>query len=271
MKHLVLALVAAATLSATQAVAQSKVKVSQVYTEAATLNMKQLQSTQQTVQLNRYLFAGYNTICLPMSMSAEQLAEVAGDVRIERLAAIGQEGSTLNLYFVECTAEGIEAGTPYLIYSPKAQYLRARNTESMQVSAELQTVRMSDAAGNTVSFGSSWESMAKEGRYGIPAKQDVYPLQAILVRTTADKTFLPTRCGFNWEMQSPTAENIEIKHLASASELTAISTVKAKSGSKVDVYDLNGKLVRRQVSAGSALNGLQRGVYVVGGEKVTVQ
>ena len=260
---------AAATLS-TQAVAQTKVKVSQVYTESASLNVQKLQSVEQTVQLNRYLFAGYNTICLPMSMSAEQLAEVAGDVRIERLAGIAQEGSTLNLYFVDCTSEGIQAGMPYLIYSPKAQYLRARNNESMRVSAEIQAVTMSDNKGNTVIFGSSWESMQKEGRYGIPAKQDVYPLQSILVRTDADKTFLPTRCGFSWEQQSATARELVIKH-ATAGEVTAISTVATKSNGMVDVYDMKGNLVRKQVSAGSALNGLQRGIYVVGGEKVSVQ
>ena len=269
MKHIVLAIMAAATLS-TQAVAQTKAKVSQVYTESARLNVQHLQTAAQPVQLNRYLFAGYNTICLPMSMSAEQLAEVAGDVRLERFAGMKQEGTTLTLYFVDCTSEGIEAGQPYLIYSPKAQYLRARSTEAMRIGTELQAVTMSDKAGNTVVFGSSWESMTKEGRYGIPAQQDVYPLEAVRVRTEADKTFLPTRCGFNWEAQSATAKELRIKH-ATAGEVTAIASVTAKKNGTVDVYDLKGNLVRRQVSASQATNGLQRGIYVVGGEKVTVK
>lgn len=270
MKHFVLALMAAATLS-TQVVAQTKVKVSQVYTESAKLNVQNLQAAQQPVQLNRYLFAGYNTICLPMSMSADQLAEVAGEVRIERLAGIAQEGTTLNLYFVDCTSEGIEAGQPYLIYSPKAQYLRARSNEAIRIDTELQAVRMSDNAGNTVVFSSSWDSMQKEGRYGIPAKQDVYPLQSVLVRTDADKTFLPTRCGFSWEQQSATAKELQIKHAASMGEVTAIATVAKKKSENVDVYDLKGNVVRKQVAAGQALQGLQRGIYIVNGEKVSVQ
>ena len=258
MKHIVLAIMAAATLS-TQAVAQTKAKVSQVYTESARLNVTNLKTAEQPVQLNRYLFAGYNTICLPMSMSAEQLSEVAGDVRIERFAGMKQEGTTLNLYFVDCTSEGIEAGQPYLIYSPKAQYLRVRSNEAQRIGTELQAVRMSDNAGNTIVFGSSWESMTKEGRYGIPAKQDVYPLESVLVRTEADKTFLPTRCGFDWESQSATATELCIRHIQSLDEVTGISTT-GNGNWSVDnvIYDLNG---RRITTA-------QKGINIVNGKKV---
>ena len=267
MKHFVLALMAAATLS-TQAVAQNRVK--NVYASSAKLNVEMLQQAQQAVQLNRYLFAGYNTICLPMSMTAEQLQ--AQGVTIERMVAVRQEGKVVSLYFVDCTSEGLEAGQPYLINSQKSQYLRVLNTEAMNQASEPQAVVMSDSQGNVVTFGSSWESMEKNGRYGIPAKQDVTPLQSILVRTEGDKTFLPTRCGFNWDMQSGTAETLEIKHLGSMAELqTTGINVAAKQVGTVDVYDLKGNVVRRGVSGSKALNGLQRGIYIVNGEKVTVQ
>ena len=39
----------------------------------------------------------------------------------------------------------------------------------------------------------------------------------------------------------------------------------------VDVYDLKGNVVKRQVSVGEAMNSLSRGIYVIGGEKVTIQ
>lgn len=258
---------AAATLS-TQAVAQNRVK--NVYASSAKLNVEMLQQAKEAVQLNRYLFAGYNTICLPLSVSAEQLQ--AQGVTIERMVAVRQEGKVLNLYFVDCTSEGLQAGQPYLINSQKSQYLRVKNTDAMTVGASPEAVVMSDNQGNVVTFGSSWESMQQNGRYGIPAKQDVMPLQSILVRTDADKTFLPTRCGFNWDMQSGTAETLEIKHLSSMSELeTAGINVAQKIAGTVDVYDLKGNMIRKQVSGADALQSLPRGIYIVNGEKITVK
>jgi len=267
MKHITLAFLAAATLC-TPALAQNKVK--NLYTGSNTLNVEMLANTEQTVQVNRYLYAGYNTLCLPMSLSAEQLAAAARDVQVERLGAIRQEGNTLCLIFVDCTAEGIQAGTPYLIYSPTTQYFRARNTDALYINTELKTVRLTDGEGNQVAFGSSWESMQKNGRYGIPAQQDTYPLQSVLVRTEADKIFLPTRCGFTWEKQAAGAQNLIIKHVTDLSEATGIQSL-SNSGAIVDVYDLKGNLVRKQVKGTEALRSLPTGVYVVGGEKVIIK
>ena len=256
MKKFTLALVAAAAIC-TAATAQNRVK--NVYASSPKLNVEQLQDQEHAVQVNRYLFAGYNTLCLPMSVSADQLAEA--EVTVERLAAIGQEGSVLNLYFVPCTAEGIQAGVPYLVYSPKAQYLRVKNTDAMSIDSELKAVRMIDGQGNQVTFSSSWESMAKNGRYGIPAQQNVTPLQSVLVRTEGDKTFLPTRCGFSWDEQSSTANELKIQH-TTLGELTAIEGVEASKAANGIYYDLNGH----------KMNGkLKKGVYVKDGGKVLVK
>ncbi len=252
MKHFVLSLVAMATLCV-PALAQNKVK--NVYASSATLNTEQLSNTEQTVQLNRYLFAGYNTLCLPMSVSAEQLQGTT----LERFVGIGQEGTTLCLYFIDCTAEGIEAGVPYLVFSPTAQYLRVRNTESARISDNLENVRISDAEGNTVSFGSSWETIRCEGRYGIPAKQDVQILESVLVRTDADKAFLPTRCGFSWEQQSSSATDLAIRHIKSLDEATGINTIKNEELKiKNDVYDLSGRKV----------SNVKKGIVIENGKKV---
>jgi hypothetical protein len=254
MKKTLLALTVAALACSLGASAQNRVK--NVYTESKTLKVEQVANLDQPVQLNRYLFAGYNTLCLPMTVSAEQLATY--NVRAERLAAIRQEGSTLCLYFVECTNEGLEAGMPYLIFSPTKQYLRLKNTDAMRSSQELKTVRMTDGQGNQVAFSSSWELKQKEGLYGIPAKQNVEILESVLMRTTKDQSFLPTRCGFNWEEQSSSASSIEIKHITE-SEATAINTVE-KGVVKADgaIYDLNGRRI----------NAAKKGLYIQNGKKV---
>ncbi|MBP3251788.1 MAG: hypothetical protein J6M25_03955 [Prevotella sp.] len=265
MKHFPLVLMAAVTMCS-QSIAQNR--VTNVYASSKKLNVELLQNQNQNVQFNRYLFAGYNTLCLPMSMTAEQLQ--AADVQIERFAAIAQEGSTLYLYFVKCTNEGLQAGVPYLAYSSKSQMLRARNTEVMAVSNDLTTIKLSDDQGNMVSFGSSWEAMTKVGRYGIPAQQETTPLQSILVRTNADKEFLPTRCGFTWEQQSPSATELKIKHVESMSEVSAIQG-RLAAKELVDVYDLKGNVIMKQVPAANAASMLTRGIYVINGEKVTVK
>ena len=252
MKQFVLTL-AIATAVCSTALAQNKVK--NVYASSTKLNVEMLQSNDsndQTVQLNRYLFAGYNTLCVPMTVTAEQL----GDVKAERLAGIQQEGNVLNLYFVDCTNEGLQAGVPYLVYSPKSQYLRLKNSEAMNVNTELKAIRMSDNEGNTVTFSSNWETVKKDGLYGIPAQQKVTPLESVLIRTQADKAFLPTRCGFSWDMQNASAQELCIKHVSEA-EATAIKNINLKSTSD-KVYDLSGR----------KLNKTDRGIYVQEGKKM---
>ena len=260
MKHFVLVLLAAFALSS-QSFAQGKMK--RVYASSNKLDVELLQDNQQVVQLNRYFFAGYNTLCLPMSLTAEQVALAAKDLKVERLAGIKQEGESVNLYFVDCTNEGIQAGVPYLVYSPTAQYMRIKNSDAMNVSTNLEAVCLSDNNGNQVSFSSSWVNIQKAGRYGIPAKQDVTPLRSILVKTDAEKQFLPTRCGFDWVSQSATARDLRIQHVASMNEVTAITETKAsRSASKVS-YDLNGRKMTGQNKKGV--------VVLETGEKVFVK
>ena len=256
MKQIVLTMAALAMICTQTATAQNRVK--NLYAETQTLKVEQVQNTDMTTQVNRYLFAGYNTLCLPMTMSAEQFAAAAKDVRIERLAAIRQVGTTLQLCFVDCTNEGIEAGVPYLIFSPTRQYLRAKNTEAYAIDTDLKTIRMDDGQGNQVSFASGWTSRQKNGLYGIPAKQDVEILESVLVRTTGEQAFLPTRCGFSWEQQSATAQKLEIVHM-NAADITAIGQqLKANSNTDETFYDLNGRRV----------NAPAKGLYIKGGKKI---
>ena len=254
MKHTFIALLASAICLTASA------QVKYVSTNTMKLNVEQLQDQSKDAQVSRYFFAGYNTLCLPMSMSAEQLSEAAPGLTVERLVAIRQEGNVLQLCFVDCTASGIEAGVPYLVYSPKEQTLRFKNTDAMALSTDLKAVRMIDGQGNQVTFSSSWEAMTKEGRYGIPAQQDVYPLESVLVRTEGDKTFLPTRCGFSWDEQSASASELQIKHIA-FSEATAIAGVNAEKATG-EAYDLNGHKMSGQ---------MKKGIYVIDGEKRIVK
>lgn len=258
MKHFVLTLAAAALMFSQGAVAQNRVR--NLSTETSSLQVEQVMNTDQTVQVSRYLFAGYNTLCLPMSVSAEQFAKTAPNVKVEKLAAIGQEGNTLCLYFVDCTDKGIEAGMPYLIFSPTTQYLRVKNTDANGFSADAKAVRLADNNGNQVCFSSSWNTRVTEGLYGIPAQQNVKILESVLIRTSGEQAFRPTRCGFNWEAQSPNATKLEIKHVSS-SDVTAINAAKVDNASGY-VYDLQGRRLNSKPA---------KGVIIQNGRKVAVK
>lgn len=250
--------------------AQNKVRT--LSTSTQRLDLSTLNDANQTTVLNRYFLAGYNTLCLPMTLDNEHIKLAAKDLRIERMVGVGQEGSDVVVYFMDCTNEGIQAGVPYLVYSPTNQTMRVRSSNASSLGTDLVTIRMNDNRGNTVRFSSSWESIEEEGRYGIPAKQDVTPLESVLIRTTGDKTFLPTRCGFVLESQAGSTTNLTIKHIKSLDEVsTGIQTLRSNVTIPVDVYDVNGVIVRKQVSSRNALEGLPRGIYVVGGEKVSVR
>ena len=195
-----------------------------------------------------------------MSLSAEQFAKTAPNVKVEKLAAIGQEGNTLCLYFVDCTDKGIEAGMPYLIFSPTTQYLRVKNTDANGFSADAKAVRLADNNGNQVCFSSSWNTRVTEGLYGIPAQQNVKILESVLIRTSGEQAFRPTRCGFNWEAQSPNATKLEIKHVSS-SDVTAINAAKVDNAAG-DVYDLQGRRLNSKPA---------KGVIIQNGRKVAVK
>ncbi len=267
MKHFSLILFALTALLTS--VSAQTVRTKYVNTSLNTLNVEVFNQTEQPVQLSRILLAGYNSICLPVALNAEQLQAAATDVRVERFTGMRQEGDVLNLFFVDCTEEGIEAGVPYLIFSPKSQYLRAKTTEANGISTQLRDITMTDALGNRIVFASSWESVQQADRYGIPAKQDTEILESILVRTDGEQTFLPTRCGFSWESQANGAAKLQIKHVTTA-DVNRMESLK-QSTAIADIYDVNGALIRKQVRTGEALQSLPRGIYVIGNEKVVVK
>ncbi len=268
MKRFLLMMAIASIAGSQWGFAQNRVK--SLSAERETMDVQAISQEGQTVRLSRYLYAGYNTLCLPMSLTAEGLQQAVPGAKLERLAAVRQEGSKLCLYFVDCTREGIEAGMPYLIFTPAAKYMQVKNVETTRYSTDAVAVRMADSQGNRVSFGSSWNARQSAGRYGIPAKQNVTVLESVLVRTHGEQTFLPTRCGVSWESQSATATELEIKHIDSTMELSAVKAV-ATEGALVDVYDLKGNALLKQVKPADAKAQLPAGVYIIGGEKVTIK
>ncbi len=247
-----LSLLAAVVFTAMSANAQTNVYLS---TNGNAINFSKINASTQRVSLSRIFMAGYNTICLPFSVSAEELrAAVGEDVQIERL--VKAEGNIL--YFLDVTNEGIQAGDPYLIFSPTRKVATFMTSETNMV--EPRTITVGGA-----SMFSSYQKETPTGVYGIPAMQDTDILQSVLIKVDGEKSFLPTRCGF-----SSTSENPEIRHITSLDQTTGINTLVAQDA-VVDVYTVGGSLVKSGITMRKAMSSLQKGMYVVNGQKFLVK
>lgn len=246
------ALFMAAGLS-TSANAQSVVTLSTI----SKMDFSKVTEKTLTVRTSRQFFAGYNTICLPFSLTAEQLTSIVGDgVQLEMLVQ-AEEGV---LTFLDVTNEGIKAGMPYLIYSPKAQQVTF-STHDTNLATDPMTINVGLAQ-----MCGRFEPSKEWNLFGIPAQQDKDILDAVLVRTEGDKVFYPTRCGFNYNGNGIPV----IKHVKSFDETTAIRSLEA-SNRKVDIYNSNGILVQKNTSLRDAKKNLKTGVYIVNGMKLIVK
>ena len=77
---------------------------------------------------------------------------------------------------------------------------------------------------------------------------------------TAEKLY----CIIDIDMMESLGQNIKVTF---GEELTGIAAVQGNAA-RVNVYGIDGRIVRSNVSAADALSGLPRGIYVVGGKKV---
>ena len=82
---------------------------------------------EQTVDLTvfRYIYKGWNTICLPISLTEAELNEVFGEeCRLETLVGVENTGTTTKLNFKDVKRDGLNAKTPYILYSTKESGVR---------------------------------------------------------------------------------------------------------------------------------------------------
>ena len=222
------------------------------------INFSHVNENISGVRMSRQFYAGYNSICLPFSVSASDLKDLMGEgVMLERMTKV--EGNVLT--FTDVTESGIEAGMPYLIYAPTQKVVTFSTQDMDLVKAPIAvTIGGATMSGN-------YAPSKEVGLYGIPAQQDTDLLQSILIRTEGDKTFLPTRCGISY----PACSGVPaIMHVTSLADVTPISKLMADNA-KVTIYSVGGQLVQKNVRINDAKSTLTPGVYVVNGQKMIVK
>lgn len=209
--------------------------------------------TAKTVSYNRAFNTteGYvSSFVLPFAMKT---TDVGG--KVYKFNAVNGD----NVNFTEVTDQ-LEANTPYLIVASKANpFNRAlANGNGVQIAATPETMKVkADNAPGFAHIGSY--NTTKVTSDNITTYYGYTGGKFVKANTG---TLNPFRTLIKATGTTTTQFSLKLD-----GEVTGIIGVNTELG-KVDVYNLEGKLVRSQVEAATALQGLEKGVYVINGKKV---
>lgn len=207
--------------------------------------------TATTVSYNRAFNTtkGYvSSFVLPFAMNTTYV-----DGKVYKFNAVNGD----NVNFTEVTGQ-LEANVPYLIVASNANPFSKALAKEVKIEAtpEKMEVTASNAPGfahigsyNTTKVTSTAEATYygyTDGKFVKANTGTLNPFRTLIKATGTTAT------QFSLKLDG---------------EVTGIIGVNTELG-KVDVYNLEGKLVRSQVEAATALQGLEKGVYVINGKKV---
>lgn len=201
------------------------------------------------VTFNRKFTTGnLSTVVLPFSFDA---ADVNGTVY--KLESV--ENGVLSFKSVEGKAD---ANVPYLVKT-KGDNLFKKSLTNATVAQTPETVENSIAGTGVTHVGNFGETMEitsddQTSWYG-------YNKNGSFVKVLSG-TVKPFRSAIKSTGAAPSSFALKLD-----GTVTGILNLE-NPNAKVDVYTVSGVCVRKNVPAASALNGLSRGVYIVGGQKV---
>lgn len=219
-----------------------------VLTDGLTFNAPE-EFTATNVTFNREFKAGnLSTVVLPFSF---ETANVNGTVY--KLESV--ENGVLSFKSVEGTAE---ANVPYLVQT-EGENLFKETFKGATVAQTPETVENSITGTGVTHVGNFGETMNitsddQTSWYG-------YNTNGSFVKVLSG-TVKPFRSAIKSTGAAPSSFALKLD-----GTVTGILNLE-NPNAKVDVYTVSGVCVRKNVPAASALNGLSRGVYIVGGQKV---
>ena len=173
------------------------------------------------------------------------------------------DARTIWFYSVEGIAQ---AGTPYILY-------RKTVAEETNLHANLKNIKLDASewdngirsiANNKCFFHGTYEDIQRpiDSKY-----ESVYIFSQNKFCLATGVAEIPGYRGYV-QLEKPTAS--PSLGIMFDDQLTGVATIDADgnlSVGNVDVYDMNGRLVRKNVESATCLQGLKPGVYVVNGEK----
>ena len=235
-----------------------------------TVNPKDLSAYDgQTVDLTlyRYIYKGWNTICLPVSLSETEINEIFGaDCRLETLVGVENNGTATKLNFKDVKRDGLKARTPYILYSTQSSGVRTIQLKEANITVGDAELTFEDNTGTTVQFSGATEKQTTEGMYGIIAKDNA---TAAFVNASSVPQIYPSRCYIKLNGGELT-QLLTSNHLEYDDVTGVEAAVAAAADAPVDVYNVSGVRIAKDV-APADLAKLPKGVYVVKGQKIWVK
>lgn len=215
------------------------------------------------VTINRAFSAGWNTVCLPFSTTATSLCE--GAVAQRFVSYDAENGLTFERM---TTTDGsgqnevpvaMEANVPYLIWMPQAV-----SAGKVLTNVQVVTPAASSVTSNGMTFSGNYApAFHVDGMYGVVTDGEGV---SRIVRGGSRAYVNGTRAYFTLAGgQSLGSARLHFDTVADAP--TAIGSIEVAPAPQrpVAVYDAAGRLLPH---AKATLEGLPRGVYIVGGRKV---
>lgn len=219
----------------------------------------------RNVSVSRYMYNGWNTVCFPFSMTAEQVnAAFGNDCRLETLIGVENNGNDIVLNFADCKKNGIEPNKPYILfYTGKTGIVKFIANEA-EIVATPSKLSFTDTKGTTVTFEGAMMKTPAKGLYGIPAISNEKPV--FININHPESVVQATKCFITLSTENST--RLYSNHVGDG-ETSSIGSV-VKAGETIDVYNISGQIVASGISSKN-ISELPKGVYVVKGKKIMVK
>ena len=219
--------------------------------------------TYANVTMTRALGADkWNTFCVPFGMTAEQLAANGITEVVELAVNPTSTNESINLTSTGVTE--VKAGVPYLVQVN--QDVTEISVDGVYVTAAAPAVQTIGQAGDyTVTMTGNYSAMnVPMDAYFI--SNDMFYVADTEVTLNGFRAYIT----LTDEAGEPVQSNVNRMFIDIDGEVTGIEDVLGEEAAEADklvnVYTIGGVLVKSQVKKDEALDGLQKGAYIVDGK-----
>lgn len=221
--------------------------------------------TYANVTMQRTLKADvWNSFCVPFDMTLEQLAANGiGEVRI--FSQVEAQGTSVTLQ-TTVVSDGVKAGMPYIVKVSGEENVKTISVDGVAVtSAAPATQRIGSVGEAFVDITGNYSAgTVPTGAYFI--SNDMFYVADTEVTLNGFRAYIM----LTDEVGEPVQSNVNRMLIDIDGEVTGIEDVLgeevAEADKLVNVYTIGGVLVKSQVKKGEALDGLQKGAYIVDGK-----
>ena len=220
-------------------------------------NVEKCDGQTKNVTMSREMFKGWNTLCLPVSLTAEEVKAAFGDdCKLEALQGVTANGNTYYLDFQNATE--VKANIPYLVYYAKENGVAKIKANDAKVEYVAEPKQTFNVAGATISLVGATKIVQAEGLYGIYAKDNA---EAKFVNVDVTNSAFPvTRCYITATgVENPVFVATHNAVKPNKNDKKSRLSVSAAEKSSDAVYNINGMQMK---SAG-------KGVSIINGKKYT--